>query len=145
MRRKPLPGKKIFGAVLTVAAVSAGLFGCRPPVEYITETTAEEKTSGANDEGEIMIVTKEEDPQEKMDEWLQTVLDGMTLEEKVGQMFMARCPEENPEEMASEYCFGGYILFARDFEGKNSQEAAEMIASYQEAAPYRMLFGLDEE
>ena len=66
MRRKPLPGKKIFGAVLTVAAVSAGLFGCRPPVEYITETTAEEKTSGANDEGEIMIVTKEEDPQEKM-------------------------------------------------------------------------------
>ena len=145
MRRKPLPGKKIFGAVLTVAAVSAGLFGCRPPVEYITETTAEEKTSGANDEGEIMIVTKEEDPQEKMDEWLQTVLDGMTLEEKVGQMFMARCPEENPEEMASEYCFGGYILFARDFEGKNSQEAAEMIASYQEAAPYPMLIGVDEE
>ena len=145
MRKKPLPGKKIFGVVLTVAAVSASLFGCRPPVEYITETTAEEKTSEANDEGEIMIVTKEEDPQKEMDEQLQAMLEKMTLEEKVGQMFMARCPEENPEEMAAEYCLGGYILFARDFEGKSSQEAAEMIASYQEAAPYPMLIGVDEE
>ena len=47
------------------------------------------------------------------------ILNGMTLEEKVGQMFIVRCPEEDAAAKAEQYHLGGYILFARDFEDKS--------------------------
>ena len=46
---------------------------------------------------------------------LQTLLDSMTLEEKVGQLFFVRCPTENAVEDISTYHLGGYLLFSRDF------------------------------
>ena len=36
----------------------------------------------------------------------------MTLEEKVAQMFIVRCPESNAVQVAQEYQFGGYILLS---------------------------------
>ena len=64
--------------------------------------------------------------EEKIDE-LKVMIEGMTLEEKVGQMFMVRVPLENAQEMVSKYHLGGYILFARDFEGKTKEEAKKII------------------
>ena len=57
------------------------------------------------------------------------ILADMTLEEKVAQMFLVRCPEENAAEIASEYQFGGYTLFAADFENeiKTSIAALECL------------------
>lgn len=52
-----------------------------------------------------------EDPVEQRAEEL---LAGMTLEEKVGQMFIARCPETDAASKVTQYHLGGYILFARD-------------------------------
>ncbi len=45
----------------------------------------------------------------------QEILDTMTLEEKVAQLFLVRCPEENAAQIAQQYQFGGYTLFGRDF------------------------------
>ena len=146
MRANPILAKKgIMAAVIVAGLTCAWLSGCRAPVEHITETTLEEKTEEAAGGDEIVIITEEEDPQEERDNQLKQILDQMTLEEKVGQMFIARCPQENGEQTAADYCLGGYLLFARDFEGKSSQEAAETIASYQKAASYPMLIGVDEE
>ena len=69
----------------------------------------------------------------------------MTLEEKVGQMFFARCPETDAAEAVAIYHPGGYILFDRDFEGKTRDEVRENIADYQSAAKVGMLIGVDEE
>ena len=43
----------------------------------------------------------------------------MTLEEKVGQMFIARCPDSDAAPKVTNYHLGGYILFGQDFEGKS--------------------------
>ena len=73
------------------------------------------------------------------------MLDNMSVEEKVGQMFMVRVPKENADKRVSEYYLGGYIMFGRDFDNKTKEEVINNIASWQEAADIPMLIGVDEE
>jgi beta-N-acetylhexosaminidase len=73
------------------------------------------------------------------------ILDSMSLEEKVGQMFIVRCPEKAAAELVSEYHPGGYILFANDFRDKTKNEAKADIQSYQAASEIKMLIAADEE
>ena len=73
------------------------------------------------------------------------IIRGMTLEEQVGQMFIARCPSAQAAAKAAEYSLGGYILFKRDFTGKSAAEVQAEIQSYQAAAKLPMLIGVDEE
>ena len=80
---------------------------------------------------------------------LQTLLDSMTLEEKVGQLFFVRCPMENAVEDISTYHLGGYLLFSRDFkDGDNwltKEQFLEKIQGYQDAAKIPLFIGSDEE
>ncbi len=73
------------------------------------------------------------------------ILSQMSLEEKVGQIFYARFPFENAKSDAKSYCFGGYILFGKDFEDKSADEIREMISEVQSASKLPMLIGVDEE
>ncbi len=73
------------------------------------------------------------------------MLDNMSVEEKVGQMFMVRVPKENADKRVSEYHLGGYIMFGRDFDNKTKEEVINNIASWQSAADIPMLIGVDEE
>lgn len=73
------------------------------------------------------------------------ILERMSLEEKVGQMFIARCPEAYAAQLAADYHLGGYILFARDFQNKTKERVIQDINSYQEASSVPMLIGVDEE
>ena len=94
---------------------------------------------------------EEEDPAPKSngaeneDQIIQELLSSMTVEEKVGQMFFVRCPEAGAVEAVSEYKLGGYILFARDFQGKTAEQVRSTISSYQSAAGVPLLIGTDEE
>ena len=81
---------------------------------------------------------------EKLDELEKQIAD-MTIEEKVGQMFIVRCPKENAAALVSQYHLGGYILFSRDFEDKTKEEVINNISSYQENAEIPLLIGVDEE
>ena len=45
------------------------------------------------------------------DRKLDKFISDMTLEEKVGQMFFVRCPDEDAVQQVSEYNIGGYIRF----------------------------------
>lgn len=73
------------------------------------------------------------------------ILSSMTTEEKVGQLFLARCPAENAAVDAASYHLGGYILFGRDFEYETPDSVRANIASYQDAAQIPMLIAVDEE
>lgn len=73
------------------------------------------------------------------------MLDNMSVEEKVGQMFMVRVPKEYADKRVSEYHLGGYIMFGRDFDNKTKEEVMGNIASWQEASDIPMLIGVDEE
>ncbi len=74
-----------------------------------------------------------------------TLLSQLTPEEKVGQLFFARCPAQEAASLAEEYHLGGYLLFGRDFKDKTVQEVQETIASYQSSCTIPMLIGVDEE
>ena len=76
---------------------------------------------------------------------LQDLLKGMTLEEKVGQLFFVRVPAENAVEDIMTYHLGGYLLFGRDTQDKTANEIIQTIASYQDAADIPLLIGVDEE
>ena len=89
------------------------------------------------DEPEVVLSPEE---QKAMD-----LLAGMTLEEKVGQLFLARCPAESAAQKAADYALGGYILFGQDFKDKTRDQATADIASYQAAAKTPMLIAVDEE
>ncbi len=72
-------------------------------------------------------------------------LEQMSLEEKVGQLFLARCPANHAIEDVENFHLGGYILFNRDFENKDALTIMTTISSYQTAAPIPMLIAVDEE
>lgn len=73
------------------------------------------------------------------------ILQNMTLEEKIGQLFFVRCRNEIATSDIETFQLGGYILFANDFEGKSSKELKETLASYQKASKIPLLIGVDEE
>lgn len=81
----------------------------------------------------------------KKDEKIQALLDDMTLEEKVGQLFWARLPYANQVQDIKDYHLGGYILFGKDFEGQTIQGVRELTDTLQEASKVPMLIGSDEE
>ncbi len=73
------------------------------------------------------------------------ILEGMTLREKIGQMFLARCPESGQIEEIKELAPAGYILFARDFQNETKDSVISKIKSYQNASKIKMLIAVDEE
>ncbi|WP_110943025.1 glycoside hydrolase family 3 protein [Inediibacterium massiliense] len=98
-----------------------------------------------NDKSEKIVVS---DPVKEESSDLakaQQILNEMSLEEKVGQMFIVRCPQENAVQSILKYHLGGYILFGRDFKNKTQKEVSLNIQSYQNASKIDMLIGVDEE
>lgn len=73
------------------------------------------------------------------------ILASMSQEEKVGQLFLARCPADGGAELLSSYKFGGYILFAINFDGETPETVKVETDSYQSASKYPMLIAVDEE
>jgi len=75
----------------------------------------------------------------------QAILQEMTLEEKVGQLFFVRLRKEQALEDIKNYYLGGYILFGDDFKNENKTSIKNLIASYQSTSAIPMLIGVDEE
>lgn len=73
------------------------------------------------------------------------LLSSMTIEEKVAQMFIARCPGVDAAIYANQYQLGGYILFGADFKESSPQEIRATIQSYRESVKIPMFIAVDEE
>ena len=123
--------KKVF-SLLLIAAMAASLCACSPVGKVEIPEEAEE-----NEEG------MQQDPPElsPAEAKAAEILSGMTVEQKVGQMFLARCPEQQAAEKCAQYALGGYILFGRDFENKTPEEAKAGIAACQSASTVPMIIG----
>ena len=76
---------------------------------------------------------------------MQMLLESMTTEEKVGQLFLARCPAENAKEDITRYHLSGYILFGQDFENQSPDSLRQTLADYQNVSPIPLLIAVDEE
>lgn len=74
------------------------------------------------------------------------IMDTMTTEQLVGQLFLARCPsDESAVTDVADYHLGGYILFGRDFKDQTASSVNANIAAYQSAATIPLLIAVDEE
>lgn len=82
--------------------------------------------------------TEPEDP-------IRLMLNQMSLEERVGQLFLARCDANTAVTDLQTYHLGGFVLFAQDFEGQTPDSLREKLTSYQSAAKNPMLIAVDEE
>ena len=142
-----------FLAAVIAALTLFSLSGCAKlecPTEPVTPGQAEEP---APEEPELSPEEQWEQERLAMEkarmERLQALLDSMTLEEKVGQLFFVRCPEENAVEDISTYHLGGYLLFGRDYKNGEAwltkEQFTEKIQSYQDAAEIPLFIGSDEE
>ena len=89
-------------------------------------------------------------PPDPKQETVAGLLAEMTLEEKVGQLFFARCPDAGAAEDIGAWHLGGYLLFTRDFkdsagEWLSEQNFTQKILDYQEVSAVPLLIGVDEE
>lgn len=135
--------KHIMRSFCVLAATLALLCGCgpqaavsdttlpvqNPPAETTTVPTTVPTTTPA---------TTEPDP-------IETLLASLSTEEKVGQLFLARCPDIDALADIQRYHLGGYILFARDFEGHTPATIRSLLAAYQQSSTVPMLLAVDEE
>lgn len=71
-------------------------------------------------------------------------VDEMTLEEKVGQLFLVRYNYADTEYL-SNFNPGGYILFAKDFENHTKDSMREELNKVQDMNKYPLILGVDEE
>lgn len=75
----------------------------------------------------------------------QSVLEGMTLDEKVGQLFFVRCRKDTATEDLEQFHPGGLILFGSDIKGNTKESLTETIAHYQSVSRIALFIGADEE
>ena len=68
----------------------------------------------------------------------------MTLEEKVGQIFLVRYSKELTSKWASLYP-GGYLLFAKDFENHTKESINTELKKLQEKQKNPLIIAVDEE
>lgn len=76
---------------------------------------------------------------------IQELLDTMTTEERIGQLFLARCNSETALEDIASYQLGGFVLFGVDFESRTPDSLFNTLASYQFTADIPLLIAVDEE
>ena len=92
----------------------------------------------------------EQTPEQLAEQRLNERIEGMTLEEKVGQLFFVRCPETDVAEDVKTYHLGGLLLFGRDYKDADgnwlsADDFTAKLASYQAAADLPLFIGSDEE
>lgn len=69
----------------------------------------------------------------------------LTLDEKIGQLFLARYNRTNTIDNLEKYKFGGYVFYKKDFEGKSTNEVKKMINDLQINSKIPLLTAVDEE
>lgn len=74
----------------------------------------------------------------------QDIVDKMSVEEKVGQLFLVRYNKADVESF-SKYFPGGYVLFAKDFENHTKESIKAELKYDQEQNKYPLLIAVDEE
>ena len=71
--------------------------------------------------------------------------EAMTVEEKVGQLFLARYDEANALAHTEAYHLGGWILFSPDFDGETPDSIRAEINALQAVSDIPLLIAVDEE
>lgn len=104
-----------------------------------------------NNDGDKIIDDKkdeeldEKQETDKIEDKVQEILNKITIEEKIGQLFLVRCPLEDQVNFYLSMKPGGFIMFGRDFAEKTKEQVIENISGFQAKSKIPMIIGVDEE
>ena len=72
-------------------------------------------------------------------------LEELTLDDKIGQLILARYPDNNVLNDLNKYKLGGFVFYEKDFKNKTKSEVIDMINNVQKNSKIPMLIAVDEE
>ena len=134
---------KIFTLCLLLILVGCTIDTPRIPDNQIpSEITPEEEIPP---EDEVALPEEDKSLFYEFEEDALMVLENMTIEEKIGQLFLARCPEDENLSLYLSMKPGGFIMFGRDFADKTKEEVINHVNYYQQSSTIPMIIGVDEE
>ncbi len=105
-----------------------------PPTAASTEAPTEPPTEAPT-----------EAPTEPPPTAAEVLLSQMTTEEKVGQLFLARCNEATALTDIETCHLGGLLLFGVDIDGEDPVSLTAKLQAYQQASAIPLLIAVDEE
>ena len=73
------------------------------------------------------------------------LMNDMTLEEKVGQLFLVRYDVNTSIKQITNYYAGGFILFAKDFQNHTKDSIKKEISERQKSSKIPLAIAVDEE
>ena len=81
------------------------------------------------------------------DKKIQKIVNGMTLDEKIGQLYMSPSSGD-ANKMANDikkYNLGGIVLFGEDFNNQNTDSMKQKDENFQDASKYGLYISTDQE
>lgn len=141
--KKTIP---LLGAVLALVIVGAVFViwqQSQSTSDSTNETSSSQSTSQTSSQNSSEPSTSSEST-ESSDPILKQI-EAMTIEEKVGQLFLARYPGEIAVSDSQTYHIGGYLLFGADFENETADSLLNKIQALQSDKEIPMFIGADEE
>lgn len=128
---------------MLLAAVCLSLAACAQQGQQLEESTSQPvaTTSEVQTEQTSPLQPEPQTPQQRAEQ----VLEGMTVEQQVAQMFFLRFPQEDWQQVTAQYQPGGFILFGVDFKDRTPEQVQKILASCQQEAAVPLLMGVDEE
>lgn len=73
------------------------------------------------------------------------IMDEMSIEEKVGQLFLVRYEYWDVKDQIKNYYPGGYVLFAKDFQEHTKTTIKSELDAHQKLSKIPLTFAVDEE
>ena len=128
--------KKILILIILVVVVGGGL--------YFTYNGKEEVTQNK----EIVDEFPEEKTNDIFNEYYNDaakLMSDMTLEEKVGQLFLVRYDTSTANKQITNYYAGGFVLFAKDFQNHTKVTIKKEIDVKQNLSKIPLALAVDEE
>ena len=128
--------KKIIISLIIICILSCG---CSKSLSEIEKKPKEKNIDNLIEDKDI-----EESIFKDYYEEARKVVTKMTIEEKVGQLFLVRYNQADVEYLTNYYP-GGYILFAKDFENHTKDSIKKELDNNQKINKYPLILGVDEE
>ena len=144
-------------SVCVIVAVIAGVIVLKNQGKKVTKEKSvqnqetniytESKTENTNNlvENNGDIKNKQKELFSKYYAQADEMLKQMTLEEKVGQMFLARYPSSDVNEQIINDNPGGYVMFSKDFNNHSIESMIKKINTNQDNSKIKMFMAVDEE
>lgn len=130
-------------AAFLLTAMCLSFSACKkveePPAETITAIKTEAATTA-----EITTATEAETTIETKSA-AEAMVEEMSIEEKVGQLLLARFPENDGAEAAEKYHIGGFTFYAADFKGRTPEDILAITEDIRSRTKIPPIFAVDEE